>query len=317
MWNNRAIGMFVPAGRLVAIAAITLLVLVGPLSAQNRPIESELCIYSLDTGASRCVLKTAQHIEAPNWTPDGKYLLVNGGGLLYEVDLQSPVLKQIPTGDVTRVNNDHGVSPDGRMLVISAGHMYTLPRAGGKPRQVTTKTPSYYHGWSPDGSMLAYCAQRDGNFDLYVIPVEGGEETRVTAHPGHDDGPDYSPDGRWIYFNSNREGSTSIWRVPAGRGAPQDAHAELVVGGARADWFPHPSPDGKWMVYLSYPEGTEGHPANRPVQLRLIRLDVAQPAGQQPRVLEAFTGGQGTINVNSWSPDSKAFAYVRYRYPEP
>lgn len=305
--------MFVSSVRLI----VALIVGVCTLAAQNRPEQSELCIFSLETASTRCILSTAQHIEAPNWTPDGKYLLVNGGGVLYEVAIASPALKPIPTGEVTRLNNDHGVSPDGKTLVISAGHMYTLPRAGGTPRQITTKTPSYYHGWSPDGKMLAYCAQRDNNFDIYVIPVEGGDEIRVTADPGHDDGADYSPDGRWIYFNSNRNGSTSIWRVPAGKATPQDAQAELVVGGDRADWFPHPSPDGKLLVYLSYPEGTPGHPANKPVELRLIRLDAGAPVEQTPRVLEAFTGGQGTINVNSWSPDSKAFAYVRYRYPQP
>ncbi len=294
---------------------LLLLFVIGLAAQQPRPDRSELCIYTLATRSSRCLLSIPQHIEAPNWTPDGKYLLVNGGGRLYEVALDHPVLEPIPTGDITRLNNDHGVSPDGKTLVISAGHMYTLPRAGGVPRQVTSLSPSYYHGWSPDGKMLAYCARRDENFDIYVIPVQGGNEIRVTTHPGHDDGPDYSPDGRWIYFNSDRNGSTSVWRVPAGQSSPQDDHAELVTPGVRADWFPHPSPDGKWLVYLSYPEGTPGHPANRPVELRLIPLDTGTPAQQNPQVLEAFTGGQGTINVNSWSPDSKAFAYVRYRYP--
>lgn len=293
-----------------------LLLLTGLMTAQRAsPTKSELCIYDLRAGASRCILSTSRHIEAPNWTPDGKYLLVNSGGLLFEVALAAPELKQIPTGDVTRLNNDHGVSPDGKVLVISAGHIYSLPRSGGTPRQITARTPSYYHGWSPDGRMLAYCAQRENNFDIYVIPLEGGDEVRVTAAASHDDGPDYSPDGKWIYFNSDRGGETSIWRVPAGEATPQDASAELVVGGDRADWFPHPSPDGKGMVYLSYPEGTKGHPANQPVELRWIRLDANVPDARRPRILESLTGGQGTINVNSWSPDSRAFAYVRYAYP--
>lgn len=294
---------------------IAMLLGAGVLFAQNRPSKSELCIYDFRAGSSRCVLSTTDHIEAPNWTPDGKYLLVNGGGRLFEVDLASPALKQIPTGEVTRVNNDHGVSPDGRTLVISAGHMYTLPRAGGTPKQITEHRPSYYHGWSPDGKTLAFCASRDNNFDIYVIPVEGGEEKRVTVHPGHDDGPDYSPDGKWIYFNSSRGGSAEIWRIPAGKDTSQDAEAELVVRGPRVEWFPHPSPDGKVLVYLSYPEGTTGHPGNLPVELRLIRLDAGDPLAQTPKVLEKLTGGQGTINVNSWAPDSQAFAYVRYEYP--
>lgn len=282
-----------------------------------RPVKSELCIHDLRGGTSRLVLTTSEHIEAPNWTPDGKYLLVNSGGRLFEIELAEPRLKPVPTGSVTRVNNDHGVSPDGKILVVSASHMYTLPRSGGEPKQITSKTPSYYHGWSPDGRMLAFCAQREGNFDIYVIPVEGGAEIRMTADPAHDDGPDYSHDGRWIYFNSSRGGEMDIWRIPAGKTAPQDEEAELVVGGPRADWFPHPSPDGKGMVYLSYPERTDGHPANRPVELRWIPLDAGDPASQQPRILETFIGGQGSINVNSWAPDGRAFAYVRYQYAEP
>lgn len=301
-----------------ALLASTMLLGSGGLLAQNRPLKSELCIYDLGTSSSRCILSTKDHIEAPNWTPDGEFLIVNSGGRLFEVDLANPALKQIPTGEVDRVNNDHGVSPDGKTLVISAGHIYTLPRAGGIPKQITQYRPSYYHGWSPDGKTLAFCANRGDNFDIYVISVNGGEEHRVTAHQGHEDGPDYSPDGKWIYFNSDRGGSgAEIWRIPAGRTTPQDAHAELVVRGPRVEWFPHPSPDGKRMVYLSYPEGTKGHPANKPVELRLIRLDAGEPLAQTPRVLERFTGGQGTINVNSWAPDSRRFAYVRYEYPAP
>lgn len=294
-------------------AALTVLLWASMLTAQT-PVLSELCVYEFHTAASRCILSTAQHIEAPNWTPDGKYLLVNSDGQLYEVDVDEPRLRPIPIRGVPRINNDHGISPDGKTLVVSAGHMYTLPRAGGEPKQVTSKTPSYYHGWSPNGKRLAYCAQRDGNFDIYVIPVGGGDEIRITADGGHDDGPDYSPDGQWIYFNSSRGGEMNIWRVPANSATPQDGAAELVVGGPRADWFPHPSPDGKGMVYLSYPEGTSGHPANKLVELRWIPLGGGTPLARQPRILETFTGGQGTINVNSWAPDSHAFAYVRYRY---
>jgi Tol biopolymer transport system component len=295
-----------------------LLLATAGLAAQNRPLKSELCIYDLGTSSSRCILSTTDHLEAPNWTPDGKHLIVNSGGLLFEVDLANPVLKQIPTGEVSSVNNDHGVSPDGNTLVISAGHMYTLPRTGGIPKQITQHRPSYYHGWSPDGKTLAMCAHRgDNNYDIYVIPVTGGEEHRITVHPGHDDGPDYSPDGKWIYFNSDRGGSAEIWRMPAGKKTPQDEYAELVVRGPRVEWFPHPSPDGKLLVYLSYPEGTKGHPPNKAVELRLIRLDAGDPIAQTPKVLERFTGGQGTINVNSWAPDSQRFAYVRYTYPAP
>lgn len=283
---------------------------------QNAPLKSELCIYDLGAKSVKCVLATERHIEAPNWTPDGKFLLVNSGGSLYEVELANPMMRKIDTGSITRLNNDHGVSPDGKLLVISAGQMYTLPRAGGTPMQITSATPSYYHGWSPDGKMLAFCAQREKIFDLYAISVDGGAEVRLTATEAHEDGPDYSPDGKWIYFNSDRGGTMAIWRIPAVHTGVQDAKAERIIGSARSEWFPHPSPDGKWLVYLSFPEGTEGHPANKPVELRIVPVRNGNPVAANPQTLVKLTGGQGTINVNSWAPDSKRFAFVRYEYAQ-
>ena len=199
------------------------------------------------------------------------------------------------------------------VYVISAGHIYTVPASGGEPRQITAFTPSYYHGWSPDGRTLAYCAQRNGVFNLYAIGVEGGEERRLTFGGGYDDGPDYSPDGKWIYFNSNRTGSWCIWRIPAADGGgPDDTRAERITGDDYEDWFPHPSPDGKWIVFLSFPPGTQGHPPNKEVVLRRMPLpDDSGEVGEIEELVSLF-GGQGTLNVNSWSPDSRHFAYVRY-----
>jgi Tol biopolymer transport system component len=155
--------------------------------------------------------------------------------------------------------------------------------------------------------MLAYCADREKNFDIYDIPVEGGEERRLTVHPGYDDGPDYSPDGKWIYFNSDRSGSWDVWRIPASGAGPDDRLAERITSDDLEDWFPHPSPDGRWIVFLSFEKGTKGHPPDKNVVLRLMPAN-----GGAPREIGKFFGGQGTINVNSWSPDSRRFAYVSY-----
>src|SRR5439155_597499 len=81
------------------------------------------------------------------------------------------------------------------------------------PRRVTKLGPSYLHGWSPDGKFLVYTGERGGEFDVYRIPVDGGEETRLTTAPGLDDGPEYSPDGAYIYFNSVRSGTMQLWRM--------------------------------------------------------------------------------------------------------
>lgn len=270
---------------------------------------SELAIFDLESGDARTVLRTDRLIEAPNWTPDGNALIVNGDGRLYRVALgREPELIEIDTGFARRLNNDHGLSPDGRTLVISDATeegescIYTLPFDGGVPKRITAKVPSYWHGWSPDGTTLAYTARRGAGFDIHTCPAEGGAETRLTEGFDHCDGPDYTPDGHWIWFNGERGGRVQLWRM-----RPDGTNLEQMTDDERVNWFPHPSPDGEHVLYLAYEAGTEGHPQNREVELRLMPA-----SGGTPRLLLALFGGQGTINVPCWAPDSSRFAFVRY-----
>lgn len=170
-------------------------------------------------------------------------------------------------------------------------------------------SPSFFHGWSPDGKYLAFVAIRDGKqFDLYRVPSVGGHEERLTVDPAYDDGPDYSRDGKWIYFNSSRGGGWNIWSIPADGAGPDDQKAQRVTSDDLEDWFPHPSPDGKSLLFLSFPHGTAGHnDRNLRVQLRMIALPSESIDGATPEMLIEFTGGQGTINVNSREPDSMRF----------
>ena len=271
--------------------------------------ESTLEIVSIDTGQRTVVYRAADHFEAPNWSRDGKTLLFNSKGRLYTIPVAGGQPTLIDTGDANRCNNDHGYSPDGKFLAIShsperASLIYVLPATGGSPRQVTPKGPSYWHGWSPDGSTLAYCAERNGEFDIYTIPVAGGEETTAD----HRTGPRrrtglFARTDKYIYFNSERTGLMQIWRM-----RPDGSGQEQVTNDGYADWFAHPSPDGKWLVLISYDKDVKGHPPNKNVRLRIM------PAtGGKPKVLVELFGGQGTINVPSWSPDSKRFAFVSYR----
>jgi Tol biopolymer transport system component len=299
--------------RAVLALALPLAVAVGLQGQQPRTKgTSHVTVMTIDGKEKKVVYSAPRKFEAPNWSPDGKYLLLNGEGKLWRLSLAGGEPELIDTGAVKGINNDHGIAPDGKWFAISAGHIYVLPSAGGWPRQVTTHTPSYYHGWSPDGKTLVYCARRDGNFDIYAIAVEGGEERRLTTHPGYDDGPDYSPDGKWIYLNSDRSGSWDVWRMPADGAGPNDEKAERVTSDAYEDWFPHPSPDGKWLLFLSYQKGTKGHPANQEVVLRMMPLPGKEVGRAEIREVVRLFGGQGTLNVNSWSPDSKRFAYVSY-----
>jgi Tol biopolymer transport system component len=278
--------------------------------SEDPVLESTLESIAIASADRRVVYHTRGHIEAPNWSPDGSYLLYNSGGLIYKLPIDGGEPQVVDTGPLTRNNNDHGISPDGTLLVVSdqssedgQSRVHVLPVEGGTPRLVTELGPSYWHGWSPDGETLAYVGRRDDEYDIYTIPVEGGEETRLTTAPGLDDGPDYSPDGEKIYFNSVRTGTMQIWKMNA-----DGSEQEQVTFDEYNDWFPHPSPDGRWIVFLSYEEDVEGHPPNRDVMLRLMPAE-----GGEIQVIAKLFGGQGTINVPSWSPDSQNVAFVSYR----
>ncbi|HSY93730.1 MAG TPA: hypothetical protein VK812_20390 [Candidatus Binatus sp.] len=275
---------------------------------------STLETVTIDSADRRVKYLAEGRFEAPNWTRDGRLFLFNRDGHIERLAVGSDKPLTIDTGLATRCNNDHGISPDATQLALSDNSqddhnslVYIVPIAGGAPRRITQKSPSYWHGWSPDGKTLAFVGQRNGDFDIYTIPVAGGEETRLTTAKGLDDGPEYSPDGKYIYFNSERTGHMQIWRMK-----PDGSNQEQVFSDDLNNWFPHISPDGKWMVFLTYGADVTGHPENKDVMLRLMSLGDSNVAEKKITVLAKLFGGQGTINVPSWSPDSKQVAFVSY-----
>jgi TolB protein len=286
---------------------------------------SKITIYDLATRSTRVVYQADQVIEAPNWSRDGKFLLINTEGHLYRLPLQGsgePKPEQIDlTPGSYMCNNDHDLSRDGNWLAFSASspashqsQVYLSKSDGSGVRLMTPAAPSYFHGWSPDGRWLAFVGQRGGAaFHLYRVSADGGAEQQLTSQGTYDDGTEYTPDGKWIYFNSNRSGSWHVWRMPADGAGPGDAKAEKITSDDWEDWFPHFSPDGKQLLIFSFPKGTTTHNDRMDgVILRLMPApgDKLEPA--KPETLLRFFGGQGTINVNSWSPDSRQFAFVEY-----
>ena len=294
-----------------AIFSDVMLETIAPKPDSLKRIESTLETIAIGSFDRRVVHHARGRFEAPNWSPDGKSLIYNSRGLLYRIPVEGGEPELIPTGFARRINNDHGISPDGTQLVISdqtengSSMIYSLPIEGGDPQKITPLGPSYWHGWSPDGKTLAYCAERNGNYDIYTIPLAGGKETRLTTADGLDDGPDYSPDGETIYFNSLRTGTMQIWRMKV-----DGSEEEQITTDEYNDWFAHPSPNGRWIVYVTF--GTDvpagSHPANKDIMLRLMNLET-----REVRVMAELFGGQGTINVPSWSPDSRHVAFVSYR----
>jgi TolB protein len=300
-----------------AFANVELAVDVAPVA--KTTLYSALERVTIASTVRHVVYVAPERFEAPNWTRDGTSFLFNRNGRIYRLLVSGGEPALIDTGFAKRCNNDHGISPDQTSLAISdqsrgdnQSIVYIVPIEGGVPRRITQKSPSYWHGWSPDGKTLAFVGQRNDEFDIYTIPVTGGEETRLTTAKGLDDGPEYSPDGKYIYFNSERSGHMQIWRMRA-----DGSEQEQVTVDDWNNWFPHISPDGAWMVFLSYEPDVKGHPENKDVMLRIMSLSDekvsdGKMSDEKISVLARLFGGQGTINVPSWSPDSKAVAFVSY-----
>ena len=290
--------------------------LAPPAAAAPVVISTLQTIAATDDTRREIVYTERGRIEAPNWTKDNLELVFDGNGRMFKIPVQSGTPTEIDTGDATGCTGSHGLSPDGKLLAITCTtpaypgrHVFIIPSAGGTPRVVTEHPDSYFHSWSPDGKTIAFTRPSHGSSNILSIPIEGGAETALTTGTGISDDPDYSADGRHIYFNSDRSGSMEIWRMKADGSQPE----QITFDGLNS-WTPHPSPDGKWIVFVSYGKGTTGHLANKDVALRILSATstATATADNKIRVLTNFVGGDGSMNVSFWSPDSKNLAFVSY-----
>ena len=284
-------------------------------ASRDGILGSRLELLNVHDGKRLIIHEDSGRFEAPNWMPDGRKLLFNQGGAIYTIPVEGGTPQQLNTGSVLRNNNDHVISHDGKMLAISSSRsgmpgggstVYVLPLTGGEPKLVTDSTPSYLHGWNPNGQEVVYTAQRASRspaFNLYKKSIGGGAEVRLTFNmTGLADGPEYSPDGKYIYYNANETGTMQVWRMK-----PDGSAREQITFDEYNNWFPHISPDGRWIVILSFPTSVDAgdHPFYKRVMLRLMPA-----SGGAPKVIAYLYGGQGTINTPSWSPDSKRIAFV-------
>lgn len=299
-------------------AHVELQPLTAPASPAPKVLYSTLQTIATDNNARQAtvILTGAGHMEAPNWSRDGKSLIFNRNGKLWSVPaipVEGSVAEAtaLDIGNATDCTGSHGLSPDGKRLAMTCAmpdrpgrRIYLVPAGGGTPRMVTTNPDSYFHSWSPDGKTVLFTRPSHGALNIYSIPADGGPETALTTGTGVSDDPDYSPDGQWIYFNSDRAGGMQIWRM-----RPDGSHPEQVTFDARRNWTAHPSPDGKSVLILSYAEDVSGHPANKDITLRILNV-----ADGKIRDLVQIVGGAGSDNVPNWAPDGMHFAFVSYQF---
>jgi len=134
-------------------------------------------LYRTYSAEIRPLVREASVIRgrAPTWTPDGKILYAGCLGDACGIILMGP----------------HGSDP--RQVV--AGATETNPEA------------------SPDGRRVAFMSRRDGNWEVYVADLGGGNMQRLTNHPGNDGLPAWSPDGRWLAYVSDRGGAWAVWAL--------------------------------------------------------------------------------------------------------
>ncbi len=313
-----------PSGRLASLLVASIAFALSTSSAAEPPwvgpeaTRSRVTIVGVDGSAKQVVLDSPRRYAAPEWSPDGKSLIVNGGGKLWRLPASGGEPQAIATGPVPWIDINHGISPDGKTLAFTAGGaLFREPASGGGPSRVTPAVPSYFHAWSPDGKALAYAANRGSGYDIYAVAPEGGPERRLTTDPRGDDAPQYSPDGRWIYFLSDRGGRRDIWRMPASGAGPGDARAERITDDDRDDAAPHPSPDGKWLIYLSHPPRTGGNAVDHDVLIRRLPLPGDRVVPGKPEDVGRVVGGHGTLGARPFSPDGRRFVYASFEPPPP
>jgi len=292
---------------------------------------SRVHVYDVASRSARLVFESGTVlVEAPN-VLDADTLVLNADGDLWLLRLPEPgtvldetALERVPMPGVPEINNDHVLDPSGDSVVVSGrdGDLYRVPLpAGGAAATLTNTTTAlpvvrkfYLHGIAPDGSSLAAIVgelTEDGTWttDVALVDPATGDPTFLTRDEYPDDGVSFA--GDLLVWNSERFTPGTAQLVSLWPGATDPVR---ITNDDRVNWFPHVSPDGAHLLYLSYEPGVQGHPADHRVELRLLPGVLVRGAriAVQPETLVTLDGGQGTVNVPPWAPDSSWFAYCDY-----
>jgi tricorn protease len=205
---------------------------------------------------------------------------------------------------------------------IYAGDLWIAARQGGEAKRLTTglgiETTPYF---SPEGTVIAFTAEYDGNIDVYTIPASGGVPSRLTYHPGPDLVGGWTVDGKQVLFRSSRHSYSyfnRLFTIPVGGGFPAEIPLPIAQEGAY-------SPDGTRLAYVPTPQWQPAWKRYRGGQTKPIWIANLIDSGVIEKIPRDNSNDFNPMWVDTdlfespframdpvWSPDSRWLAYAKY-----
>lgn len=190
------------------------------------------------------------------YSPDGQTFLtaadLDGDNDIYLFDAATGEMLQ-------QLTDNPGLDYQPRWLPDGESFIFAVDREGtgndeifrgyldGRQTQLTDNgTYDGFPAVSADGQWIAFYSGRDGDFELYVMDINGGGQRRLTVSEGRDASPSFSPDGQWIVFESDRAGRYEIYAVPF-----EGGETFRITDAPGDTYFPVISPDGQWLMFQS------------------------------------------------------------------
>jgi Tol biopolymer transport system component/DNA-binding winged helix-turn-helix (wHTH) protein len=281
---------------------------------RTKPAGVEIYVKLVSEGEPRQLTHTGKLNFNPVWAPDGQRIAFTRSS---ESETALFTISAYGEGERKLISFNQGAerriswSPDGKFLAFADGDKNQRSRGSAifqlaldthDKRALTSPPPEYSDegpAFSPDGHTLAFVrgpnSDTGSKFDLYVVPVSGGEPRRLTFGDNvFWTGPTWTEDGREIVFSSKRTGSSALWRIPVAGGKPR----RLEVG-SDDSIEPSISRQGHRLAYMRFPLDVNVY--------RIVLPDTKNP-GNSPAPAPFLASTRRDANAQL-SPDGKKVAF--------
>ena len=224
----------------------------------DRDGNYELYIMDIDGNNQTRLTHNSVAEKSPSWNPDGKSIVFvserGGDNDIYKIDLNTLEIEKVFSSSF-----DPQWSPDGSMIAFSSlnfgegtsADIYIKAVYQDNPINLTD-TPSFdtQPSWSPDGKKIAFISNRDENFEVYSMTVDGTYQTNLSKNPAEEASPCWSGDGKKIAFVSTRDGNHEIYIMKA-----DGTNPERLTDNPAKDLWPSWMPDDSGIVFYSKRDG--------------------------------------------------------------